>query len=118
MIMKIWLPNALLCGCSYDLFWHLNPKKLEPFYKAKLKEYGNIRDLNHLASHQSGLYVRLAVASCFSKNNRYPEVPLGMEENVHEDSECQAMSDADRFAAFAAAHRAAIKKKRKLETGG
>lgn len=28
------LPNALLCGVSYELFWHLNPTKLKPFYKA------------------------------------------------------------------------------------
>ena len=33
------LPDALSIGVSYELFWHLNPKKLQPFFKAfELKE--------------------------------------------------------------------------------
>jgi hypothetical protein len=33
------LPNALAIGVPYDVFWHLNPKKLQSFYKAyKIKQ--------------------------------------------------------------------------------
>ena len=39
--MEDILPAALLMGVPYDLFWHLNPRKLEPFrtaYKDRLSQ--------------------------------------------------------------------------------
>ena len=118
MVMEVWLPNALRCGCSYDLFWHLNPKKLEPFFKAKREEQDNEYNKICIASHQTGLYVRLAVASCFNKNAEYPKTPFGMDD-IQQDSDGQTMTDADRFAAFVAAHNAQRKrKKEQSETGG
>ena len=34
MIHEEYLPNALAIDVPYDLFWHLNPKKLECFKSA------------------------------------------------------------------------------------
>lgn len=34
LIWEDFLPNALTIGVPYELFWHLNPKKLKPFYTA------------------------------------------------------------------------------------
>ena len=83
-------------------------------------ESDNERDNIRIASHQTGLYVRLAVASLFDSNVEYPKVPFGMEDKFQqEDSGGQTMTDADRFAAFAAAHNAQRKqKKEQTETGG
>lgn len=118
MAMEVWLPDALRCGCSYELFWHLNPKKLEPFFKAKRAEYDNEYNNICIASHKTGLYVRLAVASCFNRNVEYPEIPFEMKD-IQQDSGGQTMTDADRFAAFAAAHNAQRKRKKEhSEAGG
>lgn len=39
LIWKAYLPNALAVGVPYEVFWHLNPKKLESFYDAyKIKQ--------------------------------------------------------------------------------
>lgn len=34
LIWKEYLPQALAVGVPYEVFWHLNPKKLESFYDA------------------------------------------------------------------------------------
>lgn len=39
LIWKEYLPNALAVDVPYEVFWHLNPKKLESFYDAyKIKQ--------------------------------------------------------------------------------
>ncbi len=43
LIWKEYLPQALAVGVPYEVFWHLNPKKLESFYDAyRIKQ--KIRD--------------------------------------------------------------------------
>lgn len=41
MIWEDFLPKSLAIGVPYDVFWHLNPKKLDAFviaHKQKMKE--------------------------------------------------------------------------------
>ncbi|NSI89828.1 hypothetical protein G5A65_10195 [[Clostridium] scindens] len=60
----------------YELFWHLNPRKLEPFkyaYQKKMEQ----EDYN---AWVLGQYTRLAIASCFSgKKSKYPDEPFSMD---------------------------------------
>jgi len=66
------LPNALMIGVDYDLFWTLNPKSLSPFVKAfSLKQ----KHEDALAWSQ-GIYIRLAISSCLNKASKYPEKPM------------------------------------------
>lgn len=97
------------------MFWHLNPKKLEPFFEAYQAnvdiEYEKIR----IASHQTGLYVRTAVASLFNKNVEYPSVPFGTEseENTsQQDSGAKPLTDAEKFEMWMIVHNEQLKRKR------
>jgi hypothetical protein len=66
------LPNALMIGVDYDLFWRLNPKSLKPFIKAfTLKQ-----EQEDVLQWTLGLYVQRAIGSCFDKNAKYPEKPF------------------------------------------
>lgn len=60
----------------YELFWKLNPKKLEPFEKAMEMEQKAQQARLNLTAWVSGVYVQHAVASCFSKGAKYPQKPL------------------------------------------
>ena len=57
----------------YELFWHLNPRKLKPFKEAYQKRL----EVEEYARWQNGLYVMRAVGACFG--GQYPEQPFGME---------------------------------------
>ncbi len=98
------MPNALSIGVPYETFWHLNPKKLEPFYEAdrKKKDYeAKVRDQQ---AWLNGMYVAQAIGAAFSKSNRYPERPLSEEER---------RTDADNFRDFARQFNRANGKKKK-----
>lgn len=93
------MPRALQYGVPYELFKHLNPRKLEPFkiaYENKQKEMNYYSWLN-------GLYVKSAIISCLSKDAKYPQEPFGTndEENESEDDSTKTISDAEKFAMFA-----------------
>lgn len=61
-----------MIGVDYDLFWTLNPKSLSPFIKAfEMKQ-----DYDDEQSWRLGAYIRLAIASSLSKDNKYPEKPF------------------------------------------
>ena len=61
-----------MIGVDYGLFWTLNPKSLSPFIKAfSLKEEREDR-----MAWINGAYIRMAVGSLLSKNNKYPDKPL------------------------------------------
>lgn len=67
------MPNALLYGVSYELFWHLNPQKLIPFRNAFQKKV----DLYNQNAWLQGQYIRLAVGSVLNgKKCKYPEKPF------------------------------------------
>jgi hypothetical protein len=113
------LPNALNCGCSYELFWHLNPKKLEPFYEAnrlRTKEQTTMQDS---FAWLQGFYVREAFLSCINRSVSYPKSPIGLNrDNFYsqgEDAESSSphrMSDGQNFALFMVKHNKTIKEKR------
>lgn len=72
-MIEEYLPNALLYGVPYELFWHLNPRKLEPF---KMSYQKRLEIDNHNAWIQ-GQYIRLAIGSVLDgKKCKYPEAPL------------------------------------------
>ena len=63
----------MLYGVPYDLFWHLNPKKLQPFKEAYQKRL----EIEEYSRWRNGLYVMRAVRACFGEE--YPEKPFGLE---------------------------------------
>jgi hypothetical protein len=64
-----------MIGVDYDLFWKLNPKSLEPFIKAfSLKQ-----KYDDTVAWYSGMYVKMAIASSFNKNAKYPNIPMTSE---------------------------------------
>lgn len=60
----------------YDVFWHLNPRKLKPFEKAYEMELEGKQNAMNLEAWLNGLYNQNAVASIFSKSARYPKKPF------------------------------------------
>ncbi len=85
------LPAALQMGVPYNLFWHLNPRKLEPFRKA-YKDKLSQEDYN---AWRQGAYIKLAVGSIlFSKKCKYPENPFSL---VDESGEQKSLSEEEKF---------------------
>lgn len=66
------LPQALMIGVEYDLFWTLNPKSLNPFVKAFELEQKQKDSENW----QLGMYIKLAVGSSLNAKIKYPKEPL------------------------------------------
>lgn len=108
------------------MFWHLNPKKLEPFFKAKKMETDNSLNQIKIASHQTGFYVMHAVASVFG-DAKYPQVPFDMEDSIEQQEEsAKPLTDAEKFEMWMIVHNEQLKRKReakkqnenKSETGG
>lgn len=89
-IMENILPNALMIGVPYDLFWSLNPKSLTPFVKAFSLSQKQ-RDYEMWAQ---GLYIRLAIGSTQSKQNKYPDKPFMQ---LHEKHEMDMLEIKSRF---------------------
>ena len=100
----------MLYGVSYELFWHLNPTKLEPFKESNLLKKKEEARLQDMYGWVYGRYVMDAIGAAFSKDYSYPEMPRGATQNKGNK---QVMSDGAKFAAFALAHRKALEKKRK-----
>jgi len=83
------LPNALMIGVDYDLFWTLNPKSLFPFTKA----FSLKREYDDYKLWTAGLYIRSAVASVLNKSAKYPQKPIGVSSN----NECDMKTIKERF---------------------
>lgn len=71
IIEDVILPSALMIGVDYELFWTLNPRSLSPFTKA----FSLTQKYQDQLAWQQGLYIRQAIASCFSKEVKYPTKP-------------------------------------------
>lgn len=73
----------------YETFWHLNPKKLEPFqvaYKKRLEQEDYFAWLN-------GKYIQAAIGSCLdSKHCKYPSRPM-----TTEAQETETLSGEEQF---------------------
>ena len=109
----MWLPNALLYGVPYEVFWKLNPKRLEPFQLKREKELKEKAiSLDNLAWNV-GSYVVEAMAVFFGKGNpSYPTQPRSVD-TANEAPPGEEMTDGARFAAFAAEHNRQIRQRNK-----
>lgn len=104
-------------GVPYEVFWHLNPRKLEPFREKKaLEEKEKVRMLDRLA-WLIGSYSIDAMGVWWGKNSKsYPEQPRSFSNSLEHalgEGKGEVMSDGARFAAFAMAHNKQIKERRK-----
>ena len=72
VIIDDLLPQALLIGVDYNVFWELNPKTLKPFHKAFVLG----QELDDANAWSSGLYIRMAIASVMDSKSKYPEKPF------------------------------------------
>lgn len=111
------------CGCGYELFWRLNPKKLESFYEAyslKIKEQITMQDS---FAWLQGTYVREALMDAVSGKCNYPKRPRGLNdddefyyENQNQNTESDGprgkMTDGQKFALFMVKHNKALSEKR------
>ena len=73
------MPAAIRFGIQMDVFLELNPKYMYLYQKAYLQEKEEQVQLLDVAAYYQGLYVQMAIASCFSKRGKYPKRPLSME---------------------------------------
>ena len=93
-------------------FWTLNPTKLEPFQKKREMEAKEQATALDTLAWSVGSYVVDAMAIFLGRNApAYPSQPRSM--NSTEDAPPGAkMTDADRFAAFAAEHNKRLRQRR------
>lgn len=73
------LPSALTIDVPYELFWHLNPKKLKPFYTA-FENKRKLRDEENWfvwGNYAMSAFITI-VSNVLSKNSqaKYVEKPL------------------------------------------
>lgn len=59
-------------GVSYGEFWDLSPRDLKPIIRA----FGVKQDMDDKARWEQGLYIKLAIGSSLSKDNKYPQNPF------------------------------------------
>ena len=74
------MPSALVYGVPYDVFWHLNPKKLEPFKKAYfIKQEERDAEVWAMCGNYVLSAVYTAVESCLNgkkSRSKYIESPV------------------------------------------
>ena len=75
------MPSALAVGVSYDIFWHLNPKKLHPFFEShKIRRQERSNDMWLMGQYvAAALDATVCNAMPFVKRRRkgkYPERPI------------------------------------------
>lgn len=75
------LPNALVMGVDYELFWSLDPITLSPFIKA----FSIRKKMEDSERWQLGVYIRGAVASVLSKDAKYPTEPIFSKEEAKKE---------------------------------
>lgn len=78
--MEYYLPKAIKYGIRYKDFMDMTPKVFNAYRKANEEEEQKKVDLIDYSAWLNGLYVRRAIASCFSKDSKYPEKPFTEEE--------------------------------------
>lgn len=73
------MPKALSVGVPWELFWHLNPKKLQAFNEAHKLQIEEIDAMVHSWVGAYGISaITTSIAKCFSKNSKaeYIEKPI------------------------------------------
>ena len=112
------------CGCGYELFWRLNPHKLQAFFEAKKQKIKEDVQIYDSFAWLLGTYVRDAFLSSINRNSSYPRSPRGLnqddnfnyDQNQDQDDESRSpsknMSDGQKFALFMVKHNKALEAKR------
>lgn len=71
-----------MIGVDYDRFWHLTPKRLQPFIEAYKRQREHEADAFRAKANFSawlqGIYFAKAISVCFSKNDRYYDRPVDL----------------------------------------
>ena len=88
-------------GIPVNMFWELNPKYMYMYQDNYIKEKEEQIKMMDAAAYYQGLYVRQAIASCFSKKAKYPKKPLSMRND--DQKAVEEMSEAEYYAAVRAA---------------
>lgn len=85
-----------MAGVPWETFWHLSPRKLEPYFKAQemRQKYETYRANN--TAWIAGIYVQAAIAASLSKSAKYPNKPI--------DFDAKPETDAQKFAKWVAEH--------------
>lgn len=103
------MPYALLYGVPYETFGHLNPRKLEPFRKAKELEAEEKAKMMDYMAWLVGTYTVDAMGVWWGTNhNPYPETPRGTNSKAA-PPDGEVMSDGAKFAAFVIEHNKKIR---------
>lgn len=100
----MWLPEALAIGIDYNLFWKLNPSKLEPFLKAR-----NLKlKLKNEELWLQGLYfynaISVALVNGFRKKGtkaqNYLEEPIKIFEDTEYEKEMRIKREREKAIKF------------------
>lgn len=112
MILKYWLPRAIMYGIPEERFWHMNPWKLEPYEKAEELEMQRWKRRLEVEAWAHGMYVHRAIGCAFSKPSQpYPNKPESLFSDTREGV---GLTDAEKFYAYMLKHNAA----RRAKSGG
>lgn len=65
-------------GIPVDVFWNLNPKYMYMYQDNFIKEKEEQLKMLDVTAFYQGLYVKQAIASCFNKSAKYPQVPFSL----------------------------------------
>lgn len=68
-------------------FWKLNPKIMYVYQDAYIEQKKQEMKMLDISAYYNGMYVQRAIASCFSKNAKYPEKPLLIQKQMKEEIE-------------------------------
>lgn len=100
---------------SYETFWKLNPKRLEPFRVKREKELKEQAATLDTLAWSIGSYVVDGLAMFFGRNHPlYPSTPRSANENENAPKgKGEVMTDGAKFAAFMVAHNRQLKERRK-----
>ena len=108
IIENVYLPQALTIGVDYDLFWSLNPRKLQAFVKSfKMKQKIKTEYINFQTWLQ-GIYFGKALVASLDKNQEYFEEPIDFQKIKEQKSQEELM--AMRFEAWSIAFNQSLEK--------
>lgn len=75
-IYSAWLPAAIRYGIPYDTFWRLNPRIMQMYQDAHIRNMEEQRDLINYSSWLQGQYNMAAIGAAMSKKVHYPKKPF------------------------------------------
>lgn len=109
------MPIAVRYGVPMDIFWDLNPKRLEPWQRYyDFSEQLRRDEQDHMA-WLSGQYVLAAIGSAIDgKKAPYPSEPFTVSQRKDKQAEANKIA-ADKFAAFAMAFNQGFRKRQEAK---